>query len=93
MDDVDNMPMVKNQDCIRLRMAPLASSVKQHARDWIKCFGNMLHESAKTGLYALTSELEVCASIFYITIIFMVNTGIYFNFNLMLYIHSVVFKC
>ena len=59
MEDVDNLALVKDQDCIRLHMVPLADAIKQHAKQWIKCYGNVLHDSAKTGLYALKSELEV----------------------------------
>ncbi len=59
MDEVENLPMTKDQECIRLHMAPLARSIKQHAKEWIKCYGNVLHESAKTGLMQLKQQLEV----------------------------------
>ena len=59
MDEVDHVPLVKDQECIRLHMAPLASSIKSHAKEWIKCYGNILHDSAKTGLNSLKHELEV----------------------------------
>ena len=42
-------------------MDPLARSIKQHAKDWIKCYGDVLYDSAKTGLFSLKRELEVCA--------------------------------
>ena len=52
------------QDCIRLHMDPLARSIKQHAKDWIKCYGDVLYDSAKTGLFSLKRELEVNAHTF-----------------------------
>ena len=59
MDEIENLPLVKDQESIRLHMAPLAAAIKQHANDWVKCYGSVLYESAKTGLFALKSNLEV----------------------------------
>ena len=59
MDEIENLPLLKDQECIRLHMGPLASAIKQHANDWIKCYGGVLYESAKSGLFSLKSTLEV----------------------------------
>ena len=59
ISDVDTMALVKDQECIRLHMAPLARAIGQHAKQWKECYGNVLKESAKTGLYSLKDELEV----------------------------------
>ena len=59
MDDVQNVPLVKDQDCIRLHMEPLAHAIKNHAKQWIDCYGKVLLESAKTGLSKLKTELDV----------------------------------
>ena len=39
-------------------MAPLSRAIQQHAKQWIDCYGNVLMESAKTGLNALRNRLE-----------------------------------
>ena len=40
-------------------MEPLAHSIKQHTKEWIKSFGEVLYESAKSGLYSVKKDLEV----------------------------------
>ena len=60
IDEVDNLAMTKDQDCVRLHMAPLARAISQHAKEWIKCYGQTLQTSAQTGLAALKQELDVC---------------------------------
>ena len=40
-------------------MQPLADAIKQHAKQWVSCYGNVLQESAKTGLFNLQQELQV----------------------------------
>ena len=59
MDEVETLTLVKDQDCIRLEMAPLARAIQQHAKEWIKCYCNVLHEAAKTSLMELKQQLEV----------------------------------
>ncbi|XP_052801261.1 dynein axonemal heavy chain 10-like isoform X3 [Mya arenaria] len=58
IDEVETLPVVKDQECIRLFMGPLASSVKDHAKQWINCLGKLLRDSAKDNLYQLNSTLE-----------------------------------
>ncbi|CAH1801914.1 unnamed protein product [Owenia fusiformis] len=58
IDDVENLPLVKDQECIRLHMAPLASAVKEHAKQWIETYGTTLRDSAKTQLYSLRDEFD-----------------------------------
>ncbi|KAL3856163.1 hypothetical protein ACJMK2_010948 [Sinanodonta woodiana] len=58
IDEVENQPTVKDQECIRLHMGPLASSVKEHAKQWISCLGKLLRDSAKEGLYKLRDKLD-----------------------------------
>lgn len=59
IDDVATMPLVKDQECIRLYMEPLADAVRNHAKQWIDLFGKLLQDLAKSSLYALKDELEV----------------------------------
>jgi dynein heavy chain len=59
MDEVGALPMTKVQDCIKLHMEPLAASVKDHAKQWIDCYGKLLVESARFSLFSLRDELDV----------------------------------
>lgn len=58
IDEVDIQPLVKDQECIRLHMGPLASSVKENAKQWIGCLGKILRDSAKETLFKLRDELD-----------------------------------
>ncbi|KAL5017096.1 hypothetical protein ScPMuIL_006685 [Solemya velum] len=58
IEEMANLPMVKNQDCIRLHMGPLASSVREHANQWIGCLGKLLRDSAKENLFQLRDTLD-----------------------------------
>ena len=53
------MNLIKDQQCIQLDMSPLALSIKQHAKQWIECYGSTLRESAKTELLGLDSLFKV----------------------------------
>lgn len=57
IEEVDNMPLVKDQEFIRLRTDPLAQSIKQHAKQWMDCYGKMLLESSTAGLKDLHDML------------------------------------
>ena len=59
IDEVEGLPMVKEQECIRLHMGPLAQSVKGHAKQWITHLGKILRDSAKEGLFQLRDLLDV----------------------------------
>ena len=59
IDEVADLAMVKDQECIRLHMEPLATAVKKHAKQWIECYGTVLRDSGKSGLYSLKQDIEV----------------------------------
>ena len=59
MEEVQSVALVKDQESIRLHMEPLAAAIKTHAKEWVKCYGNVLHDSAKTALFSLKHDLEV----------------------------------
>lgn len=59
-EEVDKMPEVKDQNCIRLQMGSLQHSVHQHVSQWVNIFGKLLHDSAKENLFSLRDELQVC---------------------------------
>lgn len=59
IDEVEGLPLVKDQECIRLHMGPLASSVKDHAKQWISHLGKILRDTSKEALYQLRDNLDV----------------------------------
>ena len=58
-DEVFKQNLIKDQNCIRLQMDPLARAIQQHAKEWIKCYCNVLLTSASTNLTELKKELDV----------------------------------
>ena len=62
IDEVEAMPMVRDQHCIRLHMGPLADGIRKHARQWIQMYGERLQEFASQNLASL-QELIVVTSL------------------------------
>lgn len=58
-EEVEKMPVEKDQECIKLHMSSLQHSVKQHTVQWVNIFGKLLHESASSFLFTLRDEIEV----------------------------------
>ena len=59
IDEVESQPTTKDQECIRLSMSQLASSVVNHAKQWVSVLGKVLHDSAKENLFGLRDMLDV----------------------------------
>ncbi|XP_067862341.1 dynein axonemal heavy chain 10 [Heptranchias perlo] len=60
-EEVAQQPMVKDEQCIRLQLRPLAFSVQENSNAWVQSLGYCLNESAKRELYNLRNELEELA--------------------------------
>ncbi|XP_059165934.1 dynein axonemal heavy chain 10-like isoform X2 [Physella acuta] len=58
IEEINAMSDFRDQDCIRLHMSSLASSVKEHAKEWIKTLGKLLQDSAKETLASLHKLLD-----------------------------------
>uniref|UniRef100_A0A8C5JCI3 Dynein-1, subspecies f n=1 Tax=Junco hyemalis TaxID=40217 RepID=A0A8C5JCI3_JUNHY len=56
--EVTQGPLVKDEQFIRLQLAPLASAVKENARNWMLSLGKLLNESAKEELLSLQDEIQ-----------------------------------
>ncbi|KAM3661462.1 dynein axonemal heavy chain 10 [Ammospiza maritima maritima] len=56
--EVTQGPLVKDEQFIRLQLAPLASAVKDTARNWMLSLGKLLNESAKEELLSLQDEIQ-----------------------------------
>ncbi|XP_030074215.1 dynein axonemal heavy chain 10 [Microcaecilia unicolor] len=55
--EVMHQPLIKDEQCIRLHLAPLAFTVQEHARSWVTSLGKLLNDSAKEELYSLQEQL------------------------------------
>uniref|UniRef100_H3BAL0 Dynein axonemal heavy chain 10 n=1 Tax=Latimeria chalumnae TaxID=7897 RepID=H3BAL0_LATCH len=56
--EVAQQSLIKDEQCIRLHMAPLAYTVEENARAWVTSLGKLLNESAKAELQNLQAELQ-----------------------------------
>ncbi|KAM4707116.1 dynein axonemal heavy chain 10 [Discoglossus pictus] len=56
--EVTQQPLIKDEQCIRLYLGPLAFTVQENARAWVNSLANLLNESAREELYSLRDELE-----------------------------------
>ncbi|KAG8456021.1 hypothetical protein GDO86_001999 [Hymenochirus boettgeri] len=57
--EVTREPLIKDENCIRLYLGPLAYTVQENARAWVSSLGQLLNESAREELYSLMNELEM----------------------------------
>ncbi|NXJ81835.1 DYH10 protein, partial [Trogon melanurus] len=57
--EVTQEPLIKEEQFIRLQMAPLASEVQENARGWVFSLGKLLNESAREALSSLQEEIQV----------------------------------
>ena len=63
IEEINLAPKVKDIEFIKLSMRNLTDGLIIHAKEWIKCLGKLLNESAKTNLLDLKSALEVSVSL------------------------------
>lgn len=57
--EVTQQPMIKDEQCIRLQLAPLACTVEENARGWMMSLGKLLNESARQELFSIQEEIQV----------------------------------
>uniref|UniRef100_A0A2K5DJS0 Dynein axonemal heavy chain 10 n=1 Tax=Aotus nancymaae TaxID=37293 RepID=A0A2K5DJS0_AOTNA len=57
--EVTRHPLIKDEQCIRLQLGPLANTVQENAKSWVISLGKLLNESAREELYNLHEEMEV----------------------------------
>ncbi|NXF47620.1 DYH10 protein, partial [Oceanites oceanicus] len=57
--EVTQQPLVKDEQFIRLQLAPLAYAVQENARGWVISLGKLLNESAREELFGLQEEIQV----------------------------------
>ncbi|NWV26096.1 DYH10 protein, partial [Origma solitaria] len=57
--EVTQQPLIKDEQFIRLQLAPLASAVQENAKDWVTSLGKLLNEIAREELFSLQDEIKV----------------------------------
>ncbi|NXF67054.1 DYH10 protein, partial [Ciccaba nigrolineata] len=57
--EVTQQPLIKDEQFIRLQLAPLAFTVQENARGWVISLGKLLNESAREELFSLQEEIQV----------------------------------
>ncbi|XP_074463065.1 dynein axonemal heavy chain 10 [Larus michahellis] len=56
--EVTQQPLIKDERCIRLQLAPLVYTVQENARGWVISLGKSLNESAREELFSLREEIQ-----------------------------------
>ncbi|KAJ7419933.1 Dynein heavy chain 10, axonemal [Willisornis vidua] len=56
--EVTQQPLIKDEQFIRLQLAPLALSVQENAKGWMTSLGKLLNESAREKLVRLQEEIQ-----------------------------------
>ncbi|NWS24258.1 DYH10 protein, partial [Polioptila caerulea] len=57
--EVTQQPLIKDEQFIRLQLAPLASAVQENAKSWMMSLGKLLNELAREELFSLQDEIQV----------------------------------
>ncbi|NXG46545.1 DYH10 protein, partial [Psilopogon haemacephalus] len=57
--EVAQEPLIKDEQFIRLHLAPLACTVQENIRGWVISLGKVLNESARKELFSLQEEIQV----------------------------------
>ncbi|NXW19364.1 DYH10 protein, partial [Circaetus pectoralis] len=57
--EVTQQPLIKDEQFIRLQLAPLAYTVQENAKGWVISLGKLLNESAREELFSLQEDIQV----------------------------------
>ncbi|NXP21053.1 DYH10 protein, partial [Scytalopus superciliaris] len=57
--EVTQQPLIKDEQFIRLQLAPLALALQENAKGWMISLGKLLNESAREELVKLREEIQV----------------------------------
>lgn len=57
--EVTQQPLIKDEQCVRLQLAPLACTLQASARGWVTALGKLLNQSAREELFRLQEEIQV----------------------------------
>uniref|UniRef100_A0A8B9MLI2 Dynein axonemal heavy chain 10 n=1 Tax=Accipiter nisus TaxID=211598 RepID=A0A8B9MLI2_9AVES len=56
--EVTQQPLIKDEQFIRLQLAPLAYTVQENAKGWVISLGKLLNDSARAELFSLQEEIQ-----------------------------------
>ncbi|NWS90944.1 DYH10 protein, partial [Toxostoma redivivum] len=59
VQEVTQQPLIKDEQFIRLQLAPLALAVQENAKSWMMSLGKLLNELAREELFSLQDEIQV----------------------------------
>jgi hypothetical protein len=59
IEELQAMNKYKDFDFIKLSIRSICDSISHHAKEWIKCYGNLLNETSKRSLFELKNKLNV----------------------------------
>ncbi|NWT67000.1 DYH10 protein, partial [Prunella himalayana] len=57
--EVTQQPLIKDEQFIRLQLAPLASAVQENAKSWLMSLGKLLNTLAREELFSLQGDIQV----------------------------------
>ncbi|NXT12170.1 DYH10 protein, partial [Prunella fulvescens] len=57
--EVTQQPLIKDEQFIRLQLAPLASAVQENAKSWLMSLGKLLNTLAREELFSLQNDIRV----------------------------------
>ncbi|NXR78423.1 DYH10 protein, partial [Pycnonotus jocosus] len=57
--EVTQQPLIKDEQFIRLQLAPLASAVQENAKSWMMSLGKLLNELVREEFFSLRDEIQV----------------------------------
>ncbi|NWY73768.1 DYH10 protein, partial [Erithacus rubecula] len=59
IQEVTSQPLIKDEQFIRLQLAPLALAVQENAKSWMMSLGKLLNDLAREELFSLQGEIQV----------------------------------
>ncbi|NXD40158.1 DYH10 protein, partial [Copsychus sechellarum] len=59
IQEVTSQPLIKDEQFIRLQLAPLALAVQENAKSWMMSLGKLLNDLAREELFSLQDEIQV----------------------------------
>ncbi|NWT59948.1 DYH10 protein, partial [Erythrocercus mccallii] len=57
--EVTQQPLIKDEQFIRLQLAPLASAVQENAKSWMMSLGKLLNDLVREEFFSLQDEIQV----------------------------------
>ncbi|XP_014779882.1 dynein axonemal heavy chain 10 isoform X2 [Octopus bimaculoides] len=58
IEEIRKQAVIRDQDFIEMSIKPLASSIEQHALNWISIIGKLLYDSARENLFSIRDLFE-----------------------------------